>query len=156
MAKFHVSADGNARACKASKDNCPLAADINHYDTADEARAGYEKLQQFRANRTLTRTTSETRMAKLPEVKGVVYEKDAYGEGVTEDGQPYTSIDAFREKRNGERSRVAAITVYDDGSAIVWDRTEANEADIRSRDNLRDALKSTFEISAYSSPVFFN
>lgn len=155
MAKFHVSADGNARACKASKGNCPLAADINHYDTADEARAGYEKLQKFRANRTHTRATSlETRMAKLPEVKGIKYELDFDGEGVSDEGVKFSSIKAFRERRNGSHARIATITVYDDDTAIVWDRTSSDEADIKARGRLLDPLKDSFEISPYSSPIF--
>lgn len=154
MAKFHISADGNARACKASKGNCPLAADINHYDTPEEARAGYERRQQFRANRGLTRTTQDTRMAKLPEVKGIKYELDFDGEGVSDEGVKFSSIKAFRERRNGSHARIATITVYDDDTAIVWDRTSSDEADIKARGRLLDPLKDSFEISPYSSPIF--
>lgn len=154
MAKFHISADGNARACKASKGNCPLAADINHYDTPEEARAGYEKLQQFNANRVLTRTTQDTRMAKLPEVKGIKYEPDFDGDGVSDAGIKFSSIKAFRERRNGSHARIATITVYDDDTAIVWDRTSSDEADIKARGRLLGPLKDSFEISPYSSPIF--
>lgn len=239
MAKFHVSADGNPRACNAKQGNCPLAGDDKHFDTPEAARTDYEKSQgssfptqttrvsklpevtgtdkpsqlslddihpnvaadiinlrnkltengngelaegmvqnilggieerfkemgsakkaetetksQDSSFPTIQHTTQATRVAKLPVVKGIVYEVDPYGEDKTEEGVAYTSIDAFREKKNGERSRVAAITVYDNGTALVWDRTEANEADIRSRDKLRDSLKETFDISTMSSPVF--
>jgi hypothetical protein len=154
MAKFHVSADGNPRACKASKGNCPLAADINHYETPEEARAGYEKLQKFRANRGITRSTQDTRMAKLPEVKGIKYEPESNGEGASDAGIKYSSIEAFRERKDGSRARIASITVYDDGTAIVWDRTDANEADIKARGRLLEPLKESLEISPYSSPIF--
>lgn len=153
MAKFHVSADGNPRSCNAKQGNCPLAGDDKHFDTAEAARTDYEKAQGT-SFATVQRTTQATRMAKLPEVKGIIYEADSYGEGVNEVGIAYSSIEAYREKKNGERSRIASITVYDSGDAIVWDRAEANEADIRSRNKLRDSLKETFEIATTSSPVF--
>lgn len=156
MTKFHISDDGNPRACKASKDNCPISADINHYDTAEEARTGYEKLQKFQANRTHTRASSqETRMEKLPEVKGVEYESDFNGEeGVSDAGVKFSSFGAFRKRRNGSRARIASIIVYDDNTAIVWDRTDSNEANIKARERLLKPLAETFEISPYSSPIF--
>lgn len=155
MAKFHISEDGNPRVCKASRGKCPISSDINHYDSAVEARAGYEKLQQFNANRVLTSTTQETRMAKLPEIKGIEYEPDFKGEeGISDAGVKFSSIGAFRTRRNGSRARIASIIVYDDNTAIIWDRTGANEADIKARERLLKPLAESFEISPYSSPIF--
>ena len=160
MAKFHISADGNPRSCSAKAGNCPLAADDQHFSTAEEARADYEKSQEStvrsvkRTNQP-PRTTHDTRMAKLPEVKGVMYEPDFNGEeGVSDAGVKYSSIGAFRERRNGSRARIASIIVYDDNTAIVWDRTGANEADIKARERLLKPLAESFEISPYSSPIF--
>jgi hypothetical protein len=93
-------------------------------------------------------------MAKLPEVKGIKYEPDFDGDGVSDAGIKFSSIKAFRERRNGSHSRIATITVYDDDTAIVWDRTSSNEADIKARGRLLGPLKDSFEISPYSSPIF--
>lgn len=153
MTKFHVSADGNPRSCNAKQGNCPLAGDDKHFDTAEAARTDYEKTQGA-SFATVQRTTQATRMAKLPEVKGIKYEPDFDGDGVSDAGIKFSSIKAFRERRNGSHSRIASITVYDDGTAIVWDRTSANEADIKARGRLLGPLKESFEISPYSSPIF--
>ena len=54
MAKYHISEDGNPRACRAKPGNCRFGEDNAHYSTKEEARAAYEASQ----TPTLSRTTT--------------------------------------------------------------------------------------------------
>lgn len=153
MTKFHVSDDGNPRPCKAQPDNCPVAGDGDHFTTPESAREHFEKTQSNTVP-TIKRVTSETRMASLPEIKNVEYEKDEFGEGVSEEGVAYTTADTYRIGRNGSRSRLATVTVYDDGTALVWDKSGSTISDVKAIGKLKEELKKTHKISRYSSPVF--
>lgn len=42
MAKYHINRTGDAGLCKATLGNCPFGDAVDHYDTAEEARAAYE------------------------------------------------------------------------------------------------------------------
>lgn len=46
MANFHISEDGNPRACRAQPGNCKLSKDAPHYNSKEEASAAYEKQQE--------------------------------------------------------------------------------------------------------------
>lgn len=153
MVKFHISDDGNPRACKAQVGKCPIGEEAPHFETKENARAYYEDSQGdvFVAPK---RTTQQTRFESMPAVKGVSYEIDHYGEDVNDEGVPYTSVDAFRDKKNGERARIASVTVYDDGTALVFDHGESDIPNIKARRKLAEALDEKYVISSISSETF--
>lgn len=155
MTKFHVSDDGNPRPCAAQKGNCPIGGETEHFTNPESAREHYESTQGS-AVKSIKRVTSETRMATLPEIKNVEYEKDEFGEGVSEEGVAYTTADTYRTGRNGSRTRLATVTVYDDGTALVWDKSGSTISDVKALDKLKVELKKTHKISKYSSPIFVN
>lgn len=46
MGRFHIKENGEPGACTASVRDCPRGGDNEHYDTADDARKAYEKVQE--------------------------------------------------------------------------------------------------------------
>lgn len=44
MARYHLSADGAPRSCRAEPGNCPLGKDLPHYSSRKEAAEAYEQL----------------------------------------------------------------------------------------------------------------
>lgn len=155
MTKFHLSDDGNPRPCNAQEGNCPIGAENEHFTNVDSARQHYEKAQGS-AVTSIKRSTAASRLASLPVIKNVEYEADPLGDGVTEEGMNYTSVDTFRPGRNGSRNPLALITVYEDNTVIVWDKSGSTITDVKARDKLKEELKKTHKISQYSSPVFVN
>lgn len=46
MAKFHIKEDGSPGACSATVKACPRGGEHEHYDTAEDARRAYEKVNE--------------------------------------------------------------------------------------------------------------
>lgn len=47
MAKYHISEDGEIRACTAKPGNCPLGGDELHFETQDEAQKSIDKQREL-------------------------------------------------------------------------------------------------------------
>lgn len=104
---------------------------------------------------TVVRQTHEKRVEGLPKVKDVLYEPEPWNAGdVTEEGIAYSSINVYREGRTGKKSPIAELTVYDNGDAIIWNKTGANAADLKTCDKFVEAIKGKYKISPYSSHEF--
>jgi hypothetical protein len=43
MAKYHINSRGEAGLCRAQVSNCPFGGESDHYQSAPEARLGYEE-----------------------------------------------------------------------------------------------------------------
>jgi len=46
MATYHINANGDAGACRATVGSCPFGDAVNHYDSAEAAREAYEAKQE--------------------------------------------------------------------------------------------------------------
>ncbi|MDL5351165.1 hypothetical protein [Microbacterium sp. zg-YB36] len=81
-----------------------------------------------------------------PAFRGLIVTVDPYGDGVADSGAAYRTFDVARPRANGNYPvQLASLTVYSDGSALVWDRlTNYTAADLRAAGRLRDMLATAY------------
>lgn len=65
--KFHISDDGIARKCDANKRPCKFGGDAEHYSTAQEAQAAYERMNAESTFSPLTRNNDVDEHAEFDE-----------------------------------------------------------------------------------------
>lgn len=156
MVKYHLSEDGNPRPCKAQSGNCPVAGELTHFDSPDKAREYYEVTVQGGSFSPKKFKTHEDRVSELPKVDGIHFEAhEDSPEHVRDDGVPYSNVEAFRTNRSGKKISIAAISIYDDGEALVHDISEGLLSDLDANDDLSDALNNKYTISPTSSKPFY-
>lgn len=78
MPKYHVSADGNPRVCRASNGNCPIGGDETHYTSKEAARAAFEG--SAKAPEWSTKKASSSESVRTIDERGVVEWRNANGE----------------------------------------------------------------------------
>lgn len=166
MSRFHVGEDGVPRKCDA-KINCPVSGTPvteNHYENKEDARAGYERSQGEQMAESLKKfpldrhkNDPDTRLAKLPEIKGMSYQYDVFSDGTNDEGVGFSSFNVERTHGN-KMSTIAEVTVYDDGTALLFDKGDGkNVADQKAKAKLVQAIQEKgLNISGASAPVFHN
>jgi len=83
MSKFHISPDGEPRACTAKEGGCKYGADYPHFSTAEDARQAFELSEglnkTFAAIRRTTKaaTKAEERKAAKAEAERIQREEEA-------------------------------------------------------------------------------
>lgn len=153
--RYHISADGNPRPCKAEKDQCPISGSLEHFDNPDKAREYYEVLQggSFRIEN--YKTHSE-RLSELPEVPGLKYvARDDSPSHRRDDGVPWSSVTVYRTNSMGKDVEIADLTVYDDGEVRAYDKTSGTLSDLDAIDDLSAAIYDKYDVSPVSSDSFY-
>jgi len=90
MAKYHVNSAGEAGVCKAKTGACPFGDAVDHYASADEARAAFEKANA----ESYWRPTRRGLLEKL-ELKASSFLKDYVRIDLADDGKSITTL-SFR------------------------------------------------------------
>lgn len=144
--KFHISSDGQPRACRATKVACKLNSD--HYDTKEEAQAAYEKLNEAKANGgSLKKNTSLNTIPKLNRAIKDIDDKLASNESVLKE----VGVKALARIAKGE-SLGGFEKDYKDLSATKDDLTYEKEKLLKSK----AALEDKEAIEAFKKPALIN
>lgn len=151
--KFHISSDGQARACRATKVACKL--DSDHYDSREEAQAAYEKLNAVNAtggslqkksevntipkvNRAINDTHSKLarKEATLKEVGDKALAKIAAGESLGDLQGEYKSLSETVADLAREKKKLLDIKVrLEDQETLLSYKRPSTVTSVRDADN---------------------
>jgi hypothetical protein len=136
MAKYHINAKGEPGVCRATKGNCPLGGDTDHYSSPEAARSAYEKNQAplftepATAKKNPISLETESTMETVPSEK--IKKGDIYR------GEEVQSVSVGRKWVTLSTDKSREILVAKDESTTVIREQLTQEAQAVQRDQWED------------------
>lgn len=152
MPRFHINTDsGEAGACRAVKGNCPFGSDSEHYSSAEEARAAFEKSMNAQHNVDGSKDDLDPQLyfSILTSNNDVLVEQ--FAENLGADVEPGEYVASYFDSGSG-KDRFLKISIGENGSVsykkipkfrkiLSPTREKTTESLTRLRENLQNTLE---------------